>query len=406
MESYLVDSIELDEEDKIIVINKVTISNPTLYNFLVGMEEYERKQFVERILSIGFNVSQTMNQTSRVDYVKSEFELMTKKFTHEFTEIFSDGGKMPRLLESYFGEKGDVTSLISDHFGEDGKIVSEIFNPSDSETPLGRFVEDLENLLDITKEDSAFYKLKQFVETGFTDLKAKVEVRDRVAEAIAKEQEKGTVKGRIFQLALYELVDIMAKPLEDTVTFVGDETGVEDKVGDVLIQINPSNTKGIDKRIIVEAKKAEITMRGKTRFLNELDDAKKNHLAVYAIGAVHESYIPPSIGEFRRFSGNKIIVKIHEESYPLSLDIAYKVARAEIIAQTLVDDAEIDASTILEKVDAIKAKLEILQATKGALTTSKGNIDTAYGYLESMESDIKDILNELTTIIETEEDTE
>ena len=406
MESYLVDSIELDENSKLIVINKVTISNPTLYNFLIAMGKDERKQFVERILSIGFNVSQTMNQTSRVDYVKSEFGLMTEIFIRQFKEVFSDDGKISGLLESYFGEKGDVTNLISDHFGKDGKIVSEIFNPSDKETPLGKFVEDLEKLLDITQEDSAFYKLKQCVETEFTDLKTKMEVRDRVAEAIAKEREKGTVKGKIFQLALYDLVDIMAKPFEDTVSFVGDETGLIDKIGDILIQINPSNTKGIDKKIIIEAKNAEITMRGRSSFLTELEDAMENYVAEYAIGAVHESHTPQAIGEFRRYSGNRIIVKIPEESYPFSLEIAYKVARTEIIAKTLADEIEIDATTILEKVDAIKAKLDLMQATKLALTTSKSNIDTAYGYLETIEAEIKDVLDELTTILETEENTE
>ena len=105
-------------------------------------------------------------------------------------------------------------------------------------------------------------------------------------------------------------------------------------------------------------------------------------LAIYSIGAVHENHSPPSIGEFRRFSGSNIIVKIPEETYPLSLKIAYKVARAEIIVEILADETTLDASDIIQKADEIKAELELMQATKGALTTSKNNIDLAYQNLE------------------------
>jgi hypothetical protein len=81
------------------------------------------------------------------------------------------------------------------------------------------------------------------------------------------------------------------------------------------------------------------------------------------------------------------------------LEVAYKVARAAIVSQILTSETEINSSQILEKIENIKSKLELMRATKSALTTSKGKIDTAYGYIEEMEQEIKDCINELSYML-------
>ncbi len=85
----------------------------------------------------------------------------------------------------------------------------------------------------------------------------------------------------------------------------------------------------------------------------------------------------------------------------MSLEIAYKVARAEVIAEILADETEIDASDIIYKADEIKAELESLQSIKGTLTASINNIKKDYDSLEKMESNIKDSLIELKQSLET-----
>lgn len=406
MENCVIGSMNLDEDNKQIVIKNITISKPMLYNFLVTMEEEKRKQFIEHILFLGFEVAQIMDQTSRVDYVKSEFNRMKEAFDSSFNEVFSDTGTFFNLMEAYFGQKGEVTDLLSRHFGDEGSVLCNILNHTDESTPLGKFRKELQSMLDITNEETVFYKLKKCVEEGLNDLNTKMELKERVTQAVAKERLKGTQKGRDFQEFLTEITDQMASPLEDTVTFVGDDTGLINSVGDILIQINPSNTKSIEKSIIIEAKKSAINLTGKNSFLKELDRAMENRASVYAIGAVSEEHTPNSVGEFRRYSGNKIIVNIPKESYPLSLEIAYKVARAEIISKTLTDQTEIDLTKFLDKINNIRGELEVMMATKRSLTTAKGNIDTAYDNLETMEKNIKRILNELTAIISSEETTE
>jgi len=152
----------------------------------------------------------------------------------------------------------------------------------------------------------------------------------------------------------------------------------------------------------VEAKDTSITLRGKNSFLKELDDAKENRNAQYAIGAVHESGIPESCGCFRRYDGEKIICSIPEDEDPLALEIAYKVARAEIILSTLREEVSLDLSKLKGKIIEIQGQLDTMRAIKSALTGAKGKIEDARTDLESMEDSIRDILDEILKMIKTE----
>lgn len=400
MTSCTVEELLLDEDKLEIIINNLKVDDPTLYNLLVSMgDEDEQREFIERTMSIGFEVIQMMDQTKRVDYVRSEFELMKKAFDQSFDEVFSDKGKLTELLDEYFGDKGEVTELIGDHFGEEGSVLCHILNHTDEETPLGKFRKDLHSILDINSEDTAFFKLKACIDEGFKEVVEEIKIKEAEDVARADERSKGTLKGRDFQTFLTEITDGMASTFEDTVSFVGDDAGLMNKVGDVLIEINPGYTKGFERSIILEAKNTGINLTGKDSFLKELDMALENRSADYAIGAVHEAHVGDSIGEFRRFAGNRVIVKIPEDNYPMALEVAYKVARAEIISEVLKGEKGVDATKVLEKIEEIKSKLKLMRATKMNLTSAKKSIDSAYKNLESMEADIKECSDELEKLL-------
>lgn len=84
-----------------------------------------------------------------------------------------------------------------------------------------------------------------------------------------------------------------------------------------------------------EVKNAKITMTGKNSIFKELDEAKKNRDAHYAIGAVHESKIPDVCGCFRIYPSNNIVCSVSQDEDPLALEIAYKVARTELVLSAL-----------------------------------------------------------------------
>jgi hypothetical protein len=405
MESCTVDSISLDNEKKEIVINEVLISDPTFYDYLQGIDEANRIKTVERIFSLGFTVLQSMNQTNRVDYVKTAFDRMISDFEKQFSEAFSDDGSISGIFDSYFGERGDVTRLLSDHLGEDGTLVTKLLNPSDVETPLGKFKRDLEKLLDVQDKNSSFYQIQECVQTCFNDLSEQIRTQEAVKKGVAAERGKGTAKGRDFQEFLTEITDEYAAPLEDKVTFVGDTKGTTNKKGDVLIEINPSNTKGIEKRIIIEAKNSSVTMSGKDSFLTELDESMKNRSADFAIGAIYEEHTPRSIGAIRRFSGNRIVVSIPEDYPPITLEVAYKVARSEIITEILAGESPVDAVKIIEISDRAIAKLSNMRAIRSTLKSSVDNLSDIHTRLGTMENEVKDDLLEITSLLQNEDET-
>ena len=72
---------------------------------------------------------------------------------------------------------------------------------------------------------------------------------------------------------MYTMLYEMALAFDDTVEFVGHDSGPLEKVGDALIHINTRDTGGVGRRIVVEAKNRLVTMKRKGSFLKELDEA-------------------------------------------------------------------------------------------------------------------------------------
>lgn len=205
-----------------------------------------------------------------------------------------------------------------------------------------------------------------------------------------------------FQTYVYETLALMSRDFEDTVEFVGNDTGLLDKTGDVLICVNPISTDNFEMSIVFEAKNASVTMSGKNSFLKELDKAKENRGAHYAIGAIHESKTPKSVGSFRRFQGNKIVCSVPEDDYSLALEIAYKMARTELILFLRKEEVKLDPSQLKEKVTRIQSQLDMMRSVKTSLKGAKGKIDDASGDLKEMEGSIRETIGEIMDMIEAE----
>ena len=350
MEGITVSEVILDVDKSAVTINGLRIEDPRFYNYLVELDEEARINFVERALHVGYVVLQVMETETRVDYVRLEFERMQNEVESELEKIFSEKGSLLMALNQFLGKDGELKRTLDDHFGEKGSVIYKILNPDDESTPLGKFRKQLQQELDADRDGTAFNKLKKDMDDGFE----KVLIALGAAEAAEEEREKGTAKGGDFEDYVYAVLDLIARDFEDTVEFVGKDDGPLGKVGDVLVRINPRDTGNVERNIVVEAKNASITLKGKKSFLKELDRAKENRGSHYAIGAVHESRVPEAIGSFRRYDGEKIICSIPEDDDPLALEIAYKVARAELVLFIMREEVRFDPSKFKDKVVEIQ----------------------------------------------------
>lgn len=399
LESVTLSEVFIDTEKNVVIIKDLRIDDPTVYNYLVDLDENARIEFVKRALKIGSDVIQIMGATQRVDYVKGTFDNMQKEIGEELENIFSEKGPMLSALDRFLGKEGELKKVLDAHFGEQGSVIYKILNPDDESTPLGKFRKQLQEQLDVNREDSAFHQLNKAMDEGFQEILIAL----GAAEAREREREKGTEKGRSFEKDVYELLDIMARDFEDTVEFVGNKDGPLGNVGDVLITLNSRDTRATERKIVVEVKNRKPVLSGKNSFLKELDKAKENRSAEYSIGAVHESKVPKAVGCFRKYDGGKIICSVPIDSDPLPLEIAYKMARAEIILESLREDVQFDPTKIKDSIAEIQGQLDAMGAVYTALKGAKGKIDDASGDLRKLESSIRETLDELLIIMRRED---
>ena len=328
MEDPLVEEVIVEDLEAVL---RIRIKDATVVNLLNLIDADERPRFIERAIIIGAQVLQAQNTTSRVDFVKGEFERFKTEIDSEMQRLFSQDGVLTRQLSDFLGPRGELAKSLEQHFGEDGTITTKILNPTDSSTPLGRFMTQLHKELDSSQEGSAFYDMKKCIDDRFEKLRLDLGVAEAEQRAAEEERAKGTAKGRDWQNYVYKTLDSLTRPLEDEVEPVWDESGPIGKVGDIVIKVNSKDTGGIPLAIVVECKDTPVRVGGKNSFLKELDEAKTNRSALYAIGAVSDEFVPEAVGAFRRFDGGKIICSVPEEGDPLALEVSYKVARDELI---------------------------------------------------------------------------
>ena len=398
MESITITQIHLGPDGSKINI-ELQVNNPELHKLLAEKDEEERKRYVKRALDMGLIALQGTETRMQLDYVKTEFERMQDDVCNELEKYFSEKGRLQNDFDKFLGERGELKRQLDAHFGEEGGKIYRILNPDDESTPIGKFRKRLQEELDADREGTAFHKMMKAMDEGFNKVIIKLEATKAAEEAAKEEREKGTAKGLDLETYVYESLDSMARHFDDVVEHVGRERGPLGDVGDVLIRANPRDTGNVERNIVVEVKNRKPTMSGKNSFFKELERAKKNRGAHYAIGAIHESKIPDACGCFRIYPRENIICRVSVDEEPLPLEIAYKVARAELVLSTLREKVKIDPSQLKAKVTDIQGQLETLQAVKSSMTGATNNIERAKKDLKTMETSIKNTLNEIFALI-------
>lgn len=308
LERASVSEILLNDEE--VTISEIQITDRRFYNLISSMDESERPAFILKSLRVGAEILQRENAGIDVNYVRAEFDNFKKEVESQMDSFFSERGQLITKLDEYLGEQGKFEQALDKHFGEKGGAIYNVLDPNDSTTILGQFKTQIQSLLDLNNKDSSFGQLKNYVETGFTELNTKIDVTKAESKAREAERSIGTAKGRDFEEYVTESLDIIAKHFGDEITHVGKTRGATGDKGDIIIRLNKEDMGGVDRFIVVECKNRSITMSGKGSFLDELNQAKENRSAHYSIGAIHETYVPNSVGVFRRYDASRIICSV------------------------------------------------------------------------------------------------
>lgn len=401
---------------------ELNISDKEILELLSAYAPDKREEITLKALRIGLIALKDIESVGNVDYVEKEFQKFKSDLEKEFgllKEGFSktlqetddlikeklknnfdpETGIMSRVMDRYLGEGGTLAELfnvenntsavskiktiLSEYFDEDASTVVRLLDPNNPKSPLSSFKKDImDRLFAIEKEITA---------------------KETTQAATKAEAEKGTQKGLVYQELVFMEVEKIAHVLGDTCLPTDNETGqiLNSKLGDIVVVLNSTQTGGATLKVVFEAKDKEMYL---SSLLEELEEAKKNRGAGAAVGVVSGKNTLKNVGEtigiFRDYTNNRSISVLDKEIVdPISLEVAYKLARAKLLLGLKAKEMKsesIDVAAINTLIEEIKNNLSEFTTIKGTLTKATGAINNAQTQIDVMKADLISKLEDLS----------
>ena len=419
----LANAVQLDEDQGPIRL-ELEVHDPNVIKYLVSFDSSEREAKALEALRVGVIAIQSASPTLDTKVVEQKFQEVKASIDDcidgfrehlkgQMEEYFKpSAGSVPRSMDMFFGESGKVTQLFNQYFAPtDGKILRLLV---DQVGPQSQFAKSLdpENKLSVVArieelvkvqlekeseailqefsldaEESALSRLQFRITQEIEGLKvsqnkffAEVKAGLGVKEAKAAEAEKGTEKGREFEVKLYKRIAEMGRLLEDSTNNVRAIVGSvpRSKKGDYVIALG--DTSGAPgQKIVVEAKNEKDFKINDA--IEELKGAKQNREAGCGILAFAKGCEPPEIGDFRLI-GRDFFITVDEEALErgeplLFLEAAYKIARATMVTiSRLEEKQEIDFASIRREIESLSKLAEKISeiSTKATTVMNSGEL--------------------------------
>jgi len=371
-------------------------------------------------IEIGARVLDREQAGVNAEFVKTELEKVAKQVEHGFSdrartvsegfqkkvdEVFHpDAGHLAKSLEDLFSDgsanavQNRVREVVAEALQRSREDLRRQFSSTDSsQNPLADFKVGTLELL--KQADERQHKVQRALLAQMSELEKQLQgLRDekRKLEEVAEERDRGTAKGRTYEESVCEAVHRIAAVQGDVAEAVGDETGVGGRKGDVLVSIDAcaGPARG---RIVFEAKDRRLS---KPRFLEELDAAKRQRDADYAVLVVPgEDEVPAKLHSLREYYGDKLIVVYDDqEGSTLELEFAYRLARARIaLAREGAD--ELDGAAVRASVGRALDAMDEVRKIKSQLTAAAGGIGSARDLLEAMAGRVRTELGQIEELL-------
>ena len=172
---------------------------------------------------------------------------------------------------------------------------------------------------------------------------------------------KGTAKGADFEDALEARLGVMARGMGDLIELTGTEGGdaMTSKRGDLVVTIDPTRTRGVSLRIVVEAKDRSMPLGRMTR---ELAEARVNRSAAVALAVFTPHTAPTSVSPFAMVGPDVFATYDPETDDAVALEAAYRTAR--ILALLTLRDAavQLDAEAVSRSLDELTRQVDVVAA--------------------------------------------
>lgn len=382
-----------------IVVERLSLSDPTLAAFLGERPAGERGPLAERALRIGLIALQDAGVTVNVDAVRSEFERMVRQaeqvneraaaaLEQTLRANFADGdGRLPRTLEKFLGDRGALRSMVD-----------ELFDETKRDSAIGRIggmleryfdgdASKLAHLLDPTRLNSPMHQFRQEIAAGFKGLEERLIAIEAAAAARGAERARSAAKGADFEELLESMLAEIARGAGDLLDRTGFETGstLKSKRGDFVLTVDARVARGCDLKVVIEAKDRPMSMRA---MRDELREARENRGAAVAVAVFSAAHAPTGIAPFTVVGGDVYCVIDPEAPEAATLEAAIRLARLLGLASLVEREVDVDAAAIRTALTAIREQLEVVRQLKSQLTSISNATKAVWAGLDTMRSNI------------------
>src|SRR4051812_34164044 len=388
-----------------VIVDNVVVDDPATAAFVARRMEAgeDAVAVVTDALEVGARVLEREQAALDADFVKAEFEKVSRGVESAFSdsargvaeffgrkvdEVFGpENGHLAKELQRLFGEgstaavQHQLREVMRDQSARMREDLLRQFSSADGSNPLADFkaahlraareaASRTEQQLESMREQMVALKLE------LAGLRAE---REKASE-VAAEAARGTAKGRPYEEAVAEAVELIARGMGDDCDAVGDFRGGGGRKGDVVVDID--GCAGAPRgRIVFEAKNSR---RSRKEALEELDAAMAQRAADYAVWVVpDEALLPARAVALREVGGDKLFVVYDPAESRLALEVAYGLARARVVmARGAVEG--VDAPALRAEVERALGAMDEVRRIKLHLTNAAGGIEQARSVLEGM----------------------
>lgn len=400
-----------------VVLDKYEITDETAIRLL--RESEDPGALLADMVEIGARVLDRESTGANVEFVRNELEKVGRDMDRDFSdkarlvaEFFSK-----KVDEVFSEESGTLTKALEKHFSEDSStavqhqvkaVIAEVtarsredlvrqFSAADGNNPLAGFQRAALHSIK-TAADQQHAHLREMNETivglraELAALKAEKEKREDVAAA----EERGAAKGRTYEEAVFEAIDVISVARGDDCDAVGDTRGEGGRKGDVVVAIDAcaGPARG---RIVFEAKDRKLS---KNQALEELDGAMATRSADFGILVVpSEDELPARTHPLREYNGDKLFVVYDpEDGSRLALEVAYGLARARVL-MARDESVGLDVAAARAEVERALGAMEDVRRIKSQLTNATNGIESARGILDTMAAGVRAHLAALDALL-------
>jgi hypothetical protein len=369
-------------------------------------------------IEIGARVISREQAEVNADFVRTEFEKVSREVEHEFAEKARDVAKYfgTKVDEVFAPENGHLQKELERHFGAGSstavqhqlrQVMTEVssrmredllrqFSSADGNNPLADFKAAH---LRVTRDAAERQALElQRMREAMVALKVQYETlrgeREKLEE-VAAEHDRSTAKGRPYEEAVFEAIDAIAGAQGDDCDAVGDVQGVGGRKGDVLVGVEGCSGPA-RARIVFEAKNSQVPRK---KALAELDEAMGQRDAAFGVWVVpSEDKLPARSHPLREINGDKLFVVYDPADSPVALELAYRLARARALMARGEADG-LDATALRAEVEKALGTMEEVRRIKQQLTHAANGIESAREIVESLDRRVRTHLAQIDALL-------